>query len=242
MRLDKPGATVRDSHRFKPVDRETYQQQVYAKLCEALMRGQFMPGEGVTLRGLAHELGTSLTPVREALRQLIAEQALEVGENRKVVVPAVTHRNLDELRKLRVVLEGMLTEAASRRINQNSLDKLMELNDEMIMALKREDAKKYLARNQAFHFCIYRASGLPISLRVIEGLWLRIGPTFNFLLVQKSSRHLSHVRIGDRVFLSEHHDAIVAAMRHKRHSSARKAMEADINAGMRFLIGLTAPQ
>src|ERR1700755_924479 len=49
------------------------QDKVYAELRHWLMIGLFLPGEPITLRHLAHELGVSPMPVRAALRHLIAE-------------------------------------------------------------------------------------------------------------------------------------------------------------------------
>ncbi|MDP3241084.1 MAG: GntR family transcriptional regulator, partial [Reyranella sp.] len=50
-------------------------QQVYASLREALTSGRFAPGQKVTFRYVAGVLGVSLTPVREAMRRLVAEGA-----------------------------------------------------------------------------------------------------------------------------------------------------------------------
>lgn len=223
--------------RMRPVYRETCQEQVYSTLRMALMKGQFMPGDVVTLRGIAEELGTSLTPVREALRQLMAEQALEVVEHRKVRVPTPNREKLEEMRRVRVLLEGMLTEQASARMDRGTLAKLDELMADMDVALDRVDAKRYLARNQTFHFEIYHTAQSPVTLRMVENLWLGIGPTFNLLLWNGTLPHLAGTTLDKRKFLSEHHRAIVQAMREKRHANARKAMEADISGGMRFLIG-----
>ena len=52
------------------------QERVYRELREAIVTGRFVPGRPVTLRGVAVELGVSPMPVREALRQLVAERAL----------------------------------------------------------------------------------------------------------------------------------------------------------------------
>src|SRR5262245_25015684 len=64
--------------------------KVYGELRDALMRGRFIPSATVTLRGLAHALRTSAMPVRAALQQLVAEQALVVRPNRMVMVPRLT--------------------------------------------------------------------------------------------------------------------------------------------------------
>lgn len=90
---------------MKPVDRESLQQQSYQALREALMKGRFMPGDTVSLRNLAQELGTSPMPVREAVQHLIAEGALVLRPNRTYAVPEMTREILAELKKLRVLLE-----------------------------------------------------------------------------------------------------------------------------------------
>ena len=52
-----------------------------------LRDGMFGPGTKLKLRELALEFGTSLTPVRDALSRLVAEQVLESSLNRTVIVP-----------------------------------------------------------------------------------------------------------------------------------------------------------
>ena len=61
---------------------EPLHENVYQEIRRNLIAGQFQPGEAVTLRGLAAKLGTSAMPVREALRRLVAERALDLGANR----------------------------------------------------------------------------------------------------------------------------------------------------------------
>src|SRR5690625_2794966 len=79
----------------------TRQEWAYRQLKEAILGGQFVPGRSVTLRGIAAMLDVSLTPVREAMRRLVAERALEAHGNRRVTVPKMTPRKLDELCSVR---------------------------------------------------------------------------------------------------------------------------------------------
>src|SRR5271169_3561956 len=60
---------------------------IYGELRAMLRDGVFGPGTKLKLRELALEFGTSLTPVRDALSRLVAEQALESSLNRTVIVP-----------------------------------------------------------------------------------------------------------------------------------------------------------
>ena len=62
-------------------DRGTLQESVYDKLRSAVMFGKLVPGEPVSISGLAAGLGTSPIPVREATRRLAAERdIMEVGD------------------------------------------------------------------------------------------------------------------------------------------------------------------
>ena len=88
-------------------------ENVYQEIRRNLMAGQFQPGEAVTLRGLAGKLGTSAMPVREALRRLVAERALDLGPNRTARVPVVTSvRSSDSSGR---TPERIVTSSGSRR-------------------------------------------------------------------------------------------------------------------------------
>ena len=51
-------------------------ERIYRALRARIMHGLVEPGATMTLRGLAAEYGVSMTPVREAVRRLVAEGAL----------------------------------------------------------------------------------------------------------------------------------------------------------------------
>src|SRR3979409_1951640 len=71
---------------------ETLAQRAHRELRAALMRGDFLPGTALTLRGLAERLGTSIMPVREAVSRLAADEGLELQPNPAIVVPELARR------------------------------------------------------------------------------------------------------------------------------------------------------
>jgi DNA-binding GntR family transcriptional regulator len=76
---------------FGPVSgRVTVQDAVYLQLREALLIGRFDPGQVLTIASLSQTFDTSHMPVREALRRLAAEKALEVARNGSARVPPVS--------------------------------------------------------------------------------------------------------------------------------------------------------
>ncbi|HAL77244.1 MAG TPA: GntR family transcriptional regulator, partial [Rhodobacteraceae bacterium] len=56
---------------------------VYQDLRALILLGELIPGEAVTIQGLATRLSAGLTPVREAIRRLTAEGALSFNDNRR---------------------------------------------------------------------------------------------------------------------------------------------------------------
>jgi DNA-binding GntR family transcriptional regulator len=228
------------------VDRGTIQQRVYQQLREALMKGRFSPGDQVTLRALAKAFGTSAMPVREAVRHLVAEQALVVNPNRSVIVPLLTAERLDELRRIRTALEGMLAEEAADKISSVALEKLGILHDEMCAAVVAGDIKRYLPRNQEFHFTIYAAASLPTALRMVESMWLQIGPVLNFLLREDARAQRSGSSEKGNSISVRHHLEAVQALCRKDGPAVRQAIADDINDHADYFLSLehfqTAPE
>jgi DNA-binding GntR family transcriptional regulator len=83
--------------------------------------GQIVPGSGLTQVGLAHEIGVSTTPVREALRLLEAEGLLEAQENGRPRVPRFDPADLDVVYGNRVLLESLGIALSAPRMSTEQL-------------------------------------------------------------------------------------------------------------------------
>src|SRR3954467_23957 len=86
------------------LERETLHERAYDEVKKAIMGGAIAPGAPMTIRALAKALGTSVMPVREALRRLVAERALELLPNRSVTLPVMTAEKFDEIVRIRLAL------------------------------------------------------------------------------------------------------------------------------------------
>ena len=82
--------------------------------------GRFSPGQPMTIQGLAEMLGAGMTPVREAIRRLTSESALETLGNRRVIVPCLTQQQRDDIYFLRLKIEPELA-ARAVKMRQNSI-------------------------------------------------------------------------------------------------------------------------
>jgi DNA-binding GntR family transcriptional regulator len=63
---------------LKTIEKENLSSRVYSEIRNALMNGQYEPGERLRISALAEQLGVSITPVREAIFRLVSEQGLEM--------------------------------------------------------------------------------------------------------------------------------------------------------------------
>ena len=203
-----------------PILRETVQTRIHGQLRDLLMRGRFQPGQPLKIQEMADRFGTSTQPVREAIRQLVAEKALEAIPNRTARVPILSLERLEDLCRARIAIEGLAAELATDRATEADLERLESLIEGETHADDTAQAELSVAQNQAFHFQLYRLSGSTVLPPIIEGLWLQIGP-----FIRKSAEYFD-ARDGRG---AEFHIAAVAAMRRRDAVQAGRAVAADIN-------------
>ncbi|MEO9650271.1 MAG: GntR family transcriptional regulator [Roseobacter sp.] len=152
-------------------------QAVYLRLRERILLGKYAPGEPVTIHGLCADLGVGMTPAREAIRRLSAENALETLGNRRVVVPNLSIQHIEDLYFLRFQIEPELAARAAKVIEKQSIETLRLIDLEIDDAISRGDVDRYLERNNAFHTAIYQRADAPILERAVKSLWVQFGPS-----------------------------------------------------------------
>ncbi len=155
--------------------------------------------------------------------------------NRTVMVPRLTAERFNEIRHIRVALEGMMTSAAARKITPIDIERLAKAYEAMDAAVAKEQVPAYLGKNQEFHFTIYRAAQMPSALRLVENLWMQVGPVLNFLLTRENARPSPYLSRSDGVF-QKYHRAALAALRRRDAHAARESITDDINEAAEFLL------
>lgn len=217
---------------FAPVSsRSTVQDVVYRQLRHALMTGRFDPGQTLTISSLADSFGTSHMPVREALRRLAAEKALEIAANGSAHIPSVSLERLDDLCQARVALEGLAVELAMPHVGADEINQLKALVLEHEIMARRASIIEMLGKNQEFHFLLYKASRSEVLIQLIETLWLRFGPYMRTL-----TRHVEPILKAEngQTFTTHHHE-VLAALKAGDAPAARRAIVADITATQELL-------
>lgn len=170
--------------RFTKLSTQTLRQQVYDQLREKIISAGVLPGETLSLRGLAEEFGVSLMPIREALWQLESERIVVIEANRRIRVNTLTEREMRDLYQVRLFLESMAAERSCACRPDSALPAAQALLAQTARYLKRSP-RRYIQANFAFHRTIYRYCGSEVFLRLIDLLWARVGPYFYYAQVRE---------------------------------------------------------
>ena len=203
------------------IDQSKLREEVYASLCNAFTRGEFPPGAVLNLRGLAEQLGTSMTPVREAVRRLVAEGALIDTPSRTLEVPPFDIERMLDLKRARVGMETMVLEIAMENMDTATIDLL-----ESIIATPPDAPGPDVQANHDFHFTLYRKSKSAVMLPLIEALWLQYGAYLNLII-----RHENALRVDEHEF----HKDIIRALRRNDQDAAKAALKTDIESSFNYL-------
>jgi DNA-binding GntR family transcriptional regulator len=181
--------------------RRTAHEFVHATLRGAILDGRLAGGSRLVQSDIADGLGISITPVREALRDLAAEGLIRLDAHRGASVRELTAEELEELYSLRILLEPEIIRRAWPHLTDEIVEETIRLNDAMGAA---ETIAEWTALNTRFHQMIFDLCGSPRLLSLHASL---------------TAPWLMYVSAGlmadadNRQKASEGHSAIVEALR-----------------------------
>jgi DNA-binding GntR family transcriptional regulator len=189
---------------------------IYRRLSESLVQGVLAPEERLKIRDIAARMGTSVTPVRDAMLRLVQERALYLRSPRDIRVRSVGMEEYLEIRGIRIELEGNAAAAAAERATESDIRRLDRLVRDNGRALRAGDKPLATELNQKFHFELIRIADRPVTADILRRLWLCLGPWLT-----------AHYAVGSPMMI-EFHVAAVEAIRARDAETARTAMRNDI--------------
>lgn len=197
---------------------------VYAELCERLVKGHFQPDDRLRIRDLAESLGTSVTPVRDAVLRLVQDNALVMRSQRDIRVPRLTLEQYLELRTIRMTLEGLAAEVAAQHADAALIASLEQTVTETRRAIELGDFQTAAEFNQRFHFRLADGARMPMLRRILQRLWLQMGP-----VIADASHMLGWQTIA-------HHQSVLEALERADGAAASEAVRRDIMEGGRSVL------
>ncbi len=179
------------------VKAKSLRAQIYEQLRDKIMLGEIKPGEELSLRKIAEQLGVSLMPVREAIWQLESDNILVVRNNRGIKVNTLSADEMTETLRLRSLLEA---EAATLSCERRQTDEVLPVLSQLLYQMEEEGCttREFLELNRKFHFTLYSCAESPLLLDLLEKLWARITPYIFLHITAKEDLSISPARIFHR--------------------------------------------
>ncbi len=195
--------------------------QIYDRVRDQLMSARFQPGQRLKIRDMSKQLGTSETPVREALLQLVRDGALEMKQGHYIRVRRLSLIEYLEIRDIRLELEPLAAGRAVSRLDDGAIDRLADTHRKLIHAEQTKNYPDALQFNYEFHFGIYRASGMPQLTNLLEKLWVQVGPMLTYLYP-----------FGHPTYAGAHqHTHVIGALRRRDVEAVKTAVAQDLIEG-----------
>jgi DNA-binding GntR family transcriptional regulator len=143
-------------------------EQVYLRLKDQITRGLLHTGEFLDLRRLEEDMGTSRTPLRDALIQLESEGFVSILPRRGVRVNGLTLDDIRHLYEMIGALEGVTVGSVFDRLGRRHLRKMRSLNDRMREAIDADRFDEYYDLNLDFHDVFLGLSDNARLVRTVE--------------------------------------------------------------------------
>ena len=198
---------------------QTKEERVADYLREGIISGKFPRGSKLKQAELAEMIGTSITPVREAIKLLEAEGFIIGTSHRGATVAPFDIDATEEIVELRVTLECKLALRGMDRLTPEQVQELRDLQAELEQASERGDRDAVRSINYRFHEVLYLAADLPQTLRFVRALWAR----YPFDLINK---------LDDRIGrTSREHREIISAVLSRDEGAMLTSLRMHIRAG-----------
>ena len=199
----------------------TTQEYVYQRLRNAIMVGAIPPATSLTFRGLAASLELSPTPIREAIRRLSSEHAVETLGNRRLIIPKMTKGRFEELALLRVHLEIHAAKRSLPYVSDIVIDEMQVMDEEMDEAIKNNDFDRLIRLNYRFHKTLHALNPDQVIMPLIQSIWLQLGPF-----------HRQVIKGVKGYYFVDRHKEMLAALRLRDVDALVSGIERDIHDGM----------
>jgi DNA-binding GntR family transcriptional regulator len=162
---------------FPHIDHTALSDKVYEVLKRKILERELRPGEKVLVDEVAHRLGVSRTPVKDALNRLALEGLIEKVARRGTFVTTLSPRDVAELFDLRLVLESY---AAQKVLEKGKVELLLAEMGKCMADIDRiaesddPDYDAYMSSNRDLHLALIRLADNNRLLQMYESLNIHI--------------------------------------------------------------------
>ena len=143
---------------------------VFNILRQAIITGEFAPGERLMEIALAERLGVSRTPVREAIRKLELEGLVVMIPRKGAEVARITEKDLKDVLDVRCALEELGASLAAERIDEEGKRNLKRALIAFEKAIELGDTAEIADKDMDFHDVIFDIVDNPRLTSIVNNL------------------------------------------------------------------------
>lgn len=207
-------------------------EQVASRLRSMIFERRLEPGQWIDEQALAREWAISRTPVREALKVLVAEGLVTLLPRRGCVVAEVSEEDAAQLFPVMALLEGRCAHEAALHATAEELADLLRLHDELERHAAAGDIEAYYRVNHGFHCLVQQAAHNPWLARSTDQLRL-------FVRLLRGRQLKRPGRIDDSI---AEHRALIEALARRDGAAAERVMHGHLMAQLAALQALRASE
>ncbi|MEU6181776.1 GntR family transcriptional regulator [Streptomyces coeruleorubidus] len=156
MTTPRPAAASAGGPQLKSV---SLREQAREAVRTRIVLGQIEPGQVESVINVAATLGVSVTPVREAIMDLANLGMVEIIRNRGFRVPVLTDHDLDEIFRIRTMLEAPAMADVVQALNGAPVPQFRQLAEQITDAAREGDLVSFLDLDRQFHLGLLEVLG-----------------------------------------------------------------------------------
>jgi DNA-binding GntR family transcriptional regulator len=217
--VPEANTTVRRAGRAAPYpDKITRAEELRLQLADEIVRGVLPPGAALDETDIARRFSVSRTPVREALRQLVASGLVEARAHRGAVVAQPSINRLTGMFEAMAELEALCAGLAAERMTPAERQRLEAVHEELRVLSHAGNPDRFHEVNERFHNAIYAGSQNSYIAEITLATRVRVQPF----------RRAQFRNLGRLAKSHAEHDRVVVAILRGDRVGAAAAMRAHI--------------
>lgn len=145
-------------------------EKAYTHIKDAIIQGSLKPKKKLTEEDLSSRIGTSRTPVREALQKLEKEELISRLPGRGFIVKGITEEEVEEVIGVQCLLEGHAAYLAASKITDEELALLHDMVKRQEECAGKKDVEGFIRLDREFHFTIHQAAKSTLLCSLLKDL------------------------------------------------------------------------
>lgn len=220
-----PGADER-------LQRAVLSDKVKEFIVEAILTGEYRPGDRVVESALARRLGVSQAPVREAIRDLVLLGFLQTEHYKGTSVRSFSPKELWEAYTVRAALESLAARLATPRVTEAVVSLLKRILGEMLEAGHARDQERIVRLDNEFHETVMQLSGNELLYQLWKTLEFARWTIYTYRMSSYDPEYLAarHNELVDAL-QSRDPERAMHAMQHHIEDLGRPPEDAEMNHG-----------